>query len=121
MSNRASRVPSYRLKKSNGRRYAVVSLPDGAGSRRDILLGQYGSKESWAEYARVIAEWETAGRRLPEARSKNDLTVNELVDAFWFTHAVEVYRLVDGTPTKEQEDFKLSLRPLKSLYGYTRA
>jgi integrase len=121
MSNRFARVPSYRPKKIHGRCYAVVSLPDGAGGRRDVLLGHFGTPESRAEYARVIAEWEAAGRRRSEARGGVDLSINELIDAFWFTHAVKHYRHTDGTPTREQEDFKLSLRALKDLYGFTPA
>ncbi|HEY1859842.1 MAG TPA: hypothetical protein VGG61_05790 [Gemmataceae bacterium] len=121
MPNRTPRVPSYRLKKSNGRRYAAVSLPDGAGGRRDVLLGKYGTKESRAEYARVIAEWEAADRRPPQSQRVADITVNELTEAFWFTDAVKHYRHADGTPTKELEDFRVSLRPLKALYGHTSA
>src|SRR5216683_3222572 len=120
MSNRTSRVPSYRAKKSNGRKYACVSLPDGAGSRHDVLLGQFGAKESRAEYARVIAEWEAAGRRLSQKHCAKDVTVNELLDAYW-DHAKLHYRHADGSPSRELEDVKLSLRPLKALYGFTPA
>jgi hypothetical protein len=43
----SNRVPSYRCKKStNGRKYECVSLPDGMGGRHDVLLGEYGTKES---------------------------------------------------------------------------
>jgi hypothetical protein len=43
----------------------LVTLTDGVGNRRDILLGQHGTKESRVEYARVIAcMWDTsAGNR----------------------------------------------------------
>src|SRR5215831_11564946 len=54
-------VPAYRLHKQSGQ--AVVTLPDGTGGRRDVLLGKHGTPESRAEYARVIAEWEAGGRR----------------------------------------------------------
>jgi hypothetical protein len=49
-------VPSYRLHKQSGQ--AIVTLTDGLGGRRDVLLGKYGTPESRAEYARVLAEWE---------------------------------------------------------------
>jgi hypothetical protein len=72
MSRRpSSEPPSYRLHKQSGQ--AVVTLTDGAGRRRDTYLGRYGSAESRAEYARVIAEWEASGRRLtppPKAQGK---------------------------------------------------
>src|SRR5262245_9038725 len=77
----AKRPPSYRLHKQSGQ--AIVNLPNGLGCRSDILLGPYGSPESRAEYARIIAEWEAAGRRLPAKVSRfADLTVNELILAF---------------------------------------
>jgi len=119
MPDDTSRVPKYRCKKSNGRKYACVSLPDGTGGRRDVILGKYGSKESRTEYARVIAEWEAAGRRLPHGTAA-DLTVNELILAFW-PHAEKHYRHVDGRPTGELNDYRLSLRTLKTLYGHTAA
>jgi integrase len=97
-----------------------VTLPDGFGSRRDILLGTYGTKESRVEYARVIAEWEAAGRRLPAAVAAKDLTVNELILAYW-KHAEQHYRRPDGTPSKGLDDIRLSCRPLKALYGNSAA
>jgi hypothetical protein len=74
-------VPSYRRHKQSGQ--AVVTLPDGLGGRRDVLLGKHGTAASRHEYARVIAEWEAAGRRLPQPVATSDLTVNELAAAFW--------------------------------------
>jgi integrase len=118
MSHRV-RIPSYRLHKQSGQ--AVVTLPDGLGGRRDVLLGKYGTPESRAEYARVLAEWEAAGRRLARpAGAAADLTVNELILRFW-PHAEQHYRYPDGTPTNELNDFRLSLRPLRQLYGHTPA
>jgi integrase len=116
------RVPTYRCKKVAGRKYACVSLPDGRGGRRDVLLGRHGTRESKAEYARVIAEWQAADRRLPQVaeRSATDLTVNELLAAY-LPHAEKHYRLGDGTPSTELYDMKLAMRPLKNLYGFTAA
>jgi hypothetical protein len=76
--SRSNRVPSYRKHKQSGQ--AVVTLTDGLGRRRDVLLGKYGTKQSRTEYARVIAEWETAGRQLPKTESPSDLTIAELID-----------------------------------------
>lgn len=112
-------VPSYRRHKQSGQ--AVVTLPDGLGSRKDVLLGKYGTKESRTEYARVIAEWEAAGRRLPASMpSAADLSISELILQFW-THAEQHYRRPDGTVTNELNDFRLSLKPLRELYGQTIA
>ncbi len=37
-------IPTYRLHRQSGQ--GVVTLPDGLGSRRDVLLGSYGTRES---------------------------------------------------------------------------
>lgn len=61
------KTPSYR--KRPGRGQALVTLTDSATKRRrDYWLGKYGSAESRERYHRVIAEWETRGRRLPSTR-----------------------------------------------------
>jgi integrase len=119
MTDRLS-VPSYRLHKQSGQ--AIVTLSDGLGRRRDVLLGKYGTTASRQEYARVITEWETNGRRLPDPQQGTaaDLSVNELVLAF-LRHAETNYRHADGTSTNELTDFRLSLRPLVYLYGLTPA
>ncbi|MCI0376516.1 MAG: site-specific integrase [Gemmataceae bacterium] len=109
----SDRIPTYRKHKASGQ--AVVTLPDGLRGRKDILLGKYGTVESRREYARVIGEWEAAGRRLPRT-THADITINELILSFW-PHAQQHYRHADGTPTGEQKDWKLSLRPLREWYG----
>ena len=50
-------VPTYRKHKSTGQ--AVVTL-----GGKDHYLGRYGTKDSKAEYDRLIAEWLAGGRRL---------------------------------------------------------
>ena len=62
--SRRNRIPAYRLHKQSGQ--AIVTLSDGFSRRRDILLGRYGSSESRKEYARVLTEWESNSRRLPQ-------------------------------------------------------
>jgi integrase len=112
------RVPTYRRHRQSGQ--AIVTLPDGLGGRRDVLLGKYGTAASRKEYARVIAEWEANGRTLPNRAAAGDLTVNELAVSY-LAHAEQHYRHPDGTQTGEYNDTKLSLRPLKHLYGHTAA
>ena len=76
--------------------------------------------ESRMEYARVISEWEANGRRLPQPVAvAADLTVNELTLAYW-RHA-EGYYLKNGVPTSQLDCVRLSLKPLKELYGHTPA
>jgi hypothetical protein len=76
--SRKSHVPTYRLHKQSGQ--AVVTLLDGLGGRKDVLLGRYGTPECRAEYLRVLAEWEANGRRLPRpAAAPADVSLNELI------------------------------------------
>ena len=110
----SKRVPRYRHHKPSGQ--AVVTL-DG----HDVYLGKHGTPESRAEYDRVVSEWLANGRRLPVQRdgtSPSDRTVNELLVGF-MAYAEQHYRHADVTPTSEITDYKLSLRPLKHLYGDT--
>jgi integrase len=99
----------------SGQAIVTLRLPD--GSRKDVLLGPYGSDASKAEYERVLAEW-----RATDARSvaPAGLTVNELILAFW-NHAESYYRNPDGTPTTELKEVRYSLRELKALYGHCAA
>lgn len=116
----SDRIPSYRRHKQSGQ--AVVTLPDGFGGRRDVLLGKYGSTVSHNEYARVITEWEANGRCLPPKSAESsapDLTINELCLAYW-RHA-ERYYVKDGKPTSEIFAIKGALRYVRQLYGHTPA
>jgi integrase len=116
--SRKDHVPTYRKHRQSGQ--AIVTLPDGMGGRRDVLLGKFGTKASRMEYGRIIAEWEEAGRRLPQQLAATDLTIHELIAAFW-DHAEQHYRRPDGTQTSELADFRMSLRPLSHYYGSTAA
>jgi integrase len=106
-------TPSYCLHKGSGQ--AVVRI-DG----KDHYLGKYGTAESQQEYDRLIAEWLAAGRRLPAASPGDGLTINELIVSYW-TWAEKTYIDADGTPTRELENLKDALRPLRKLYGETEA
>jgi integrase len=120
---RTNRPPAYRLHKA--RDLAVVTL---AG--KDHYLGPYGSPESHERYARLIADWHASGHRPPAAPSApagptsapcpSPATVNEVILAFW-EHAKKHYRHADGTPTRELDNYRDALRPLRKLFGRTRA
>jgi integrase len=114
--SRCQSVPTYRLHKQSGQ--AVVTLTDGLGTRRDVLLGKYDTGQSRAEYARVIGEWEASGRRLPAAASEG-LSVNELLLAYW--QFAESYYRKNGEPTTQLERIRQALRPVRKLYGHTPA
>jgi integrase len=111
-------VPKYRRHKQSGQ--GIVTLPDGLGGRRDILLGKYGTRESRSQYARVISEWSARGNQLPRKESRSGLTIAELIGRYW-PWIKSYYRHADGTETKEVDGFVRALRPLNHLYGHTPA
>ncbi|HOW70911.1 MAG TPA: recombinase XerD, partial [Phycisphaerae bacterium] len=105
--------PSYRLHKPSGQ--AVLTL-DG----EDHYLGKYGTAESRAEYDRLLALWLVNGRRLPQpGGSSPDLTVDELIVAYW--EFARRYYVKNGRPTDEQAGIRLAFRPLAKLFGATQA
>jgi integrase len=120
---RKVRLPSYRLHKSSGQ--AVVVL-----NGRSIYLGRWNSAASRSEYARVLAEWLTHGHCLagpsPQAGPagslgcSTSLLINEVLLSFW-THARQHYRYPDGRPTRELDNLRDALRPVRKLYGHTAA
>ncbi|MBL8800282.1 MAG: site-specific integrase [Planctomycetia bacterium] len=113
MARPRSAVPSYRKHKQSGQ--AIVTLTDGLGSRHDVLLGPHGTAASRQEYARVIAEWEAAGRTIPHTVATPDITINELMLAYW--RFAEGYYRKNGEPTSQLDRIRLALKPVKELYG----
>lgn len=116
--SRRNHVPTYRLHKQSGQ--AIVTLPDGFGGRRDILLGTYGTAESRKEYARVLTEWETNGRRLPTTTTTPDITINELVLAYW-KHCQDYYGWKQEPKRGDRASLKDALRVVRKLHGHTVA
>jgi integrase len=111
MPRLAHRNPSYRRHRPSGQ--AVVTL-DG----RDCYLGPWQSRASRDEYDRLVAEWLAGGRRLSGGAS--DLTVLELINAYR-KHAQGYYRRPDGSDTGERKPIRIAMRPLRKLYGRSRA
>src|SRR5262245_51744778 len=108
------RVPSYRHYKPKNLGLVVLG-------GKYCYLGKYGTPESLAEYHRLVQEWLANNRALPAPPAESPgPTVNELLLAFW-RHAEEHYRHPDGTPTGELDNLRHALRPLRRLYGHTRA
>src|SRR3954464_13342371 len=110
---RRNHVPVYRLHKQRGQ--AVVTLPDGLGNRRDVMLGSYGTAESRKEYARVLAEWEANGRQMPPPAATSDITVNELVLAYW-KHARIYYGWTSDPKRGDRASLRSALRVLRKLH-----
>ena len=82
---------------------------------RDHLPGPIRLPESRAEYDRLMAEWLTNGRRLssPASGVGSDLAVNEMLLAY-LEHA-DGYYVKNGRPTKEPENIRFAIRPLRSF------
>lgn len=102
------RVPSYRRHKPTGQ--AVVTL-----NGRDHYLGKYGSATSREKYARLIAEWSDRERTGTSADRRGPQTaaiVDEVILGY-VRHVLDYYR----ESPKEIEKIRLSLRPLRRLYG----
>jgi integrase len=107
------RIPKYRLNSTTDR--ACVEL-----NGHVHWLGQFGSEESRQKYDRLIAEWLANGRHVPERKPAADVTVIELIARFW-EHAQGFYVNGECAQTGEADNYRLALKPLKALYGYTNA
>lgn len=107
---RSGSLPSYRLYKRTGQ--AVVTI-----NGHDHYLGEHGSAESKEKYHRLIGEW-LAQNAAPDPESSDPpiRSVSEIILAYW-EHANEYYR---DSPV-ELEKIRLSLRPVRQLYGSTEA
>lgn len=105
-------VPKYRHHKRSGQ--AVVTLRG-----RDVYLGPYNTKASKLKYDRVIAEWLAAGRPTTSAQNLCEVTVTELIAAYW--KFAQSYYVKDGQPTGAIPGIKVALRLLRESYGPTLA
>lgn len=101
-------LPRIREKKTKAGSYAVVTLPDGCGGRRDVSLGRYGTPESRERYKRTIAEWLANDRTLPQA---SNVTITDLIARYW-SFAERYYGR-----REEMANIRISFRPMNFLYG----
>src|SRR3954454_15878352 len=105
MPSKLRKPPAYRLHKPTGQ--AVVRI-DG----RDFYLGKHGTEASHEAYRRLIADWATSPHAPSTAASRStvgiDLTINELMVAYWDKHVV-VYYTKHGRPTSEVDNIRQAL------------
>jgi len=102
-------LPRYcRQREKKGPDRAFVAID---GQR--IHLGSFGTRESQQEYARVLAEAQVSGGKLPAAGPAT--TINQILAPHW--RHVEAYYVQDEKPTTEVESIRQALRPLVRLYG----
>lgn len=116
---RLQRPPAYRHRSIRGRDVAYVRLFDQDTRKiRDYWLGEFGSAESREKFARILAEWESRGRRLSRAQidrsSAHGPTVSQVCHAF---REEVVPRYVPG----EQRAFEMAIRLLRRMFGETPA
>lgn len=115
-------VPAYRLHKSGK---AIIEVYTDSGRRTAIMLpGPYGSEESRAEYARVLAILATNNGQLPTPKSNlqaGDATISELVLRFFDEKVAVDYLDAYGKPTSEAVCYRQALKPLVRLFGSTNA
>ena len=109
------------LRRHKPSRQGVVTL-----NGRDFYLGQWPDgvrkppRDVQIAYDALVAEWLANGRR-PTQDAAQPITVAELILQFWQRHATVHYRHPDGSETSEVENYKFSLRPLRSLFGHLAA
>ncbi len=100
--------PRYTLHRATGQARVVIN-------GRHIYLGPYDSAGSKQRYGQLIAELAVQPTIAPTTSAPR-ATVLELIAAYW-TWAVDYYRKPSGEPTGQQDLIRLSLRPLRELYG----
>lgn len=98
------RVPRLRLHRPSGQ--AVVTLAD-----KDHYLGRFGSKEAKEQYRQKVAEWLAAGSPRQREPEKQNLTVGDVVAAYW--RHLEA-KLGEGVPQLDR--VRRALRPVVEIY-----
>jgi integrase len=103
-------TPKYRKHKASGQ--AVVTI-----NGREHYLGPYGTKASKLEYDRLIGEWLSSGRSTSFGATEHVVSITEVVVDY-----VEFVKTYYGTgPNSELHRVTRILRPVRELYGRTRA
>ncbi len=115
MARRWNQIPTYKLHSSTGLARCWVG-------GKWVTLGKYGTPESRAEFARIIAELNAAPSPASAVigGAAPTLTVDQVLLAFW-KHAEQHYRRPDGTPTQEISEYRQAFKVLRPLYGHTPA
>lgn len=100
-------IPKLRTHKATGQGYVVLN-------GQAIYLGRAGLPETEGRYHQVIAEWLANDRQSRVA--PDQLTVKELVARYWL-HAEKYYRDPDGNVSRELENIRDAIRPVKELFA----
>jgi hypothetical protein len=108
------RIPNLRHHKPSGQ--AVVTLPLPNGKRKDLYLGRWNSRESKAEYARIVGELAVTPVIDAVVNKSTGITVNEILIGFW--RYAETYY---GKESSERETYRLVIRTVRESYGTRNA
>lgn len=106
-----ARVPKLRTHKATGQGYVVLN-------GQAVYLGRADKPETERRYHQVIAEWLANDRQSRVA--PDQLTVKELIARYWL-HAEKYYRDPDGNVSRELENIRDAVRPVKELFAMTPA
>jgi len=118
MPPRRKPTPSSLPHKQSGRARAVRT--DQTGTRHfRMLAGAYDSPESRSAFARLQLELEGRPHSASTLESPRQ-SVNDILLAF-LDHAERYYRTPDGQMTSEVGEVRWSIKPVREVYGYTRA
>lgn len=104
--SRPKKQPSYLFHKPSGQGYARLN-------GRTVYLGKYGTDESKARYAEVIAEWLTG-----QSSSQFVITLDEI--ALRYLEFAKGYYRKHGEPTNEAQSIHAVLRLLIAFAGPQR-
>jgi len=119
----AKSIPAYRRHSTKDQGISDVYRDD--GKRTKIYFpGSFNSPESMAAYAKLVALIAAHGGKLPSpsgSSAADDKTIEEFVLEFMDKRVAVYYQNADGTPKREAENFRNSLRPLVRLFGPTLA
>lgn len=85
---------------------------------RAVYLGRADQPDTERRYHQVIAEWLAADQQ-PKVQPI-EMTVKELLARYWL-HAHGYYRDAAGQPTTQLHVLRSALKPLRELYGESRA
>ena len=106
---RPTGIPGYLHHKASGRAFVRIN-------GNDIYLGFYGTKESKAEYDRIIKEWLANERQLIISQNQKETVTIDALCLAYLQHA-QVYYRKNGKETTEVGKIKVACRLLHEHCG----
>ncbi len=106
-------TPGYLCHKVSGRAFVRIE-------GKDIYLGFHGTKESKAEYDRIISEWLANGRHLPQKENRQHVLTVDAICLSFLEHAEGYYRK-NGMLTTEYKEYECVVQMLHEHCGCSPA